>query len=134
MPIIIPIGYLLKQLEKLKEMQELQASGHYETPNYLKEVPIGSPEGNRLSVPQNHSQALEKTAPIDKLGSIGPTLLPYKKELASPQPVPALTTCTLCNGPVKDGECVMCSGKQCRVCGEINFATTINCSRCGQSL
>ncbi len=127
MPIII-LPNIKKLVEKLMESKPI---GHYHTPEYLKDAPIGPSQGGSISAPVNTTPAAG-TSPVESsFKSIAPTPIPFKKENAVPKEVPVIPTCSLCSGLIKDRECMTCGGKQCPGCGAVNYATTINCSNCG---
>lgn len=103
--------------------------GRYQSPSYLNAVPIVPEPPKPVKVP-------EKPTPpqAGKLGSIAPNSYPHKTGPSPSREIPKLTTCTLCSGPIRNGECTQCSAKQCQGCGEMNFAMSKTCYSCGRAL
>ncbi len=130
------IDILIMQLiaEKLKkkaaQLQANQEIESYKTPAYLENAAVGPERGTHLSAPGSVLNPSASAAPGEKLGSIAPTPIAFKKDPVSTPAVPLVRMCSLCNGFVKDGECGTCGGRRCPACGEMNYATSTSCLNC----
>ncbi len=92
--------------------------GRYHSPHFLNNPPSGPSQG--------------PSAPV-----ISPTTLPAgnpKPDTAPKREMAAIKTCSLCHGILQDGLCTKCSSKQCPGCGDMNFAGSKSCFRCGHPL
>ncbi len=104
-------------------------AGRYQSPSYLTARPVEPTLVKTAPLPTPGKTLSE----IPKLVSVAPRDIP-KPDSPQPRAVSVSKTCSLCSGPIKDGQCTKCSSKQCPGCGEMNFSLSTNCLRCGKEL